>query len=87
MWSECCTSAYFGAVLVGFKVNNSILIQQAIQNLIQEKLLSEVKCEKVSRRWIVEATPESLQLSELRFSQVPYKLTTQDKYILNQIYY
>jgi hypothetical protein len=36
--------------LVGFKVDDSISIRQAIQNPIQEKLLSEVKREKVNRR-------------------------------------
>jgi hypothetical protein len=56
----------------------AISVRQAIQNPIQEKLLSEVKHEKVNKG-IVEATPESLQLSESRFSQVPYKLTTQNK--------
>jgi hypothetical protein len=36
--------------LVGFKVDDSMSIRQAIQNPIQEKLLSEVKREKVNRR-------------------------------------
>jgi hypothetical protein len=38
--------------LVGFKVVDSMSIRQAIQNPIQEKLLSEVKCEKVNCRKI-----------------------------------
>ena len=36
-------------LLVGFKVKDLISIRQAIQNWIQEKLLSEVKHEKVNR--------------------------------------
>ena len=36
------------STIVGFKVDNSMSIRQAIQNPIQEKLLSEVKREKVN---------------------------------------
>ena len=39
-----------GRAIVGFKVDDLISIRQAIQNLIQEKFLSEVKREKVNHR-------------------------------------
>jgi hypothetical protein len=37
-------------LIIGFKVDYSISIRQAIQNPIREKLLSEVKHEKVNRQ-------------------------------------
>ena len=40
-WHVYCT-------IVGFKVDSSILIQKVIQNLTLEKLLGEVKHEKVN---------------------------------------
>jgi len=44
-----CQANHRYTPIVGFKVDNSISIRQAIQNPIQEKLLSEVKREKVNR--------------------------------------
>jgi hypothetical protein len=41
-------TAAYGKLIVGFKVNNSMLIQQVIQNPIQVRLLSAVKREKLN---------------------------------------